>query len=78
MIACTTDCPAIVDIVVVWANSGGSSGTFTPTVTIAGGTPINGTTQITVAPGETGITTFSSVSLPRGTQRICFSTDINK
>lgn len=70
-IMCATSCPVIVDILVTWANSGGSSGTFTPTVTIAGGDPISGT-QITVASGETGTTTFSSVSLEQGTLNTCF------
>jgi hypothetical protein len=73
---CTTGCPAIVDIVVIWANSGGSSGTFTPWVTIGGGDQIT-SEKITVAPGETGTTTFSSVSLPRGIPRLCFNIDIS-
>lgn len=75
-IACTTSCPAIVDIVVVWTNSGGSAGTFTPWVTIGEGDPIIGT-PITVVPGEIGTTTFSSVSLPRGVSHVCFDIDMN-
>jgi len=70
-IMCATSCPAIVDIVVTWENSGESGGTFTPTVTIAGGDPISGT-PITVASGETGTTTFPFVSLAQGTLNACF------
>lgn len=73
-IICTTNCPAIVNIVVTWANSGGSSGTFTPSISIAGGTPIPAGTQITVASGGIGTTTFSGVSLPQGTLNICANT----
>jgi hypothetical protein len=71
-IICTV-CPAVVDIVVTWANSGDSSGTFTPTVTVDTGSPMLGTT-ITITSGSTGTTTFSTVSLPRGTPTICFNT----
>lgn len=73
---CTTDCPIIANIVLIWSNSGDSTGTFTPWITISGGTPIIGE-QVTVAPEETVTTTFSSVSLSRGALRICFNIDIN-
>lgn len=72
-ITCSMSCPTTVNIVVTWSNSGGSSGTFTPTVTIAGGFPITGS-QITVASGGTGTTTFSGVSLPQGTPNVCVNT----
>jgi len=72
-IGCQTSCPTIVDIVITWTNSGGSSGTFTPSITIAGGSPIPGT-QITILPLEIGITTFSGVSLPEGAQNVCIDT----
>jgi hypothetical protein len=70
-ITCGTNCPAIVDVVITWQNSGGSSGTFTPHITVAGGYPIPGA-QITVISGGTGITTFHGVSLPLGTPNMCF------
>jgi hypothetical protein len=73
-VTCATTCPTTVNIVVTWANSGGSSGTFTPTVAINGGTAIPGS-QITVAasPG-TGTTTFTGVVLPQGAPSVCFNT----
>lgn len=74
-ITCPTSCPEIVDIDVTWANSGGFSGTFTPTITIAGGIPIIGA-QITIVPGLTGTTTFLGVSLPQGTLNICIDSGI--
>jgi hypothetical protein len=74
-ITCVTGCPAIVNIIVTWINSGSSNGTFTPTITVAGGTSIPGT-QIMIAPGGTGTTTFLGVSLPQGTPSVCFDTGI--
>jgi uncharacterized protein YjdB len=74
-ITCVTNCPAIVEIIITWGNSGGSSGTFTPWVTVTGGSQTTGT-QITVTPGGTETTTFSGVSLPQGTRDICFDTGI--
>jgi hypothetical protein len=74
-ITCATGCPAIVDIVVTWINSGSSNGTFTPTITVAGGTSIPGT-QIMIVPGGTGTTTFLGISLPQGTPSVCFDTGI--
>lgn len=75
MITCIADCPITVEIVVTWLNSGGIVTTFTPWITISGGTRIDGA-QITVAPGETRTTTFSSVSLPRGVPQVCFNIDV--
>jgi uncharacterized protein YjdB len=71
-ITCATTCPQTVSIVVTWANSGGSNGTFTPKITVAGGTQITGTPlTITVVPGTPGTTMFTGVSLPQGIPQIC-------
>jgi hypothetical protein len=74
-VTCITTCPAIVDIVVTWTNSGGSNGTFTPTVTVTPpGTTVNGA-QITVAASSgTGSTTFAGVSLQHGSPNVCIDT----
>jgi hypothetical protein len=75
-IMCTTPCPALVSIVVTWANYGNVSGTFTPSVTVTPpGTTINGT-QITVVPEGTETTTFTGVSLQEGTSNVCFNIGI--
>lgn len=75
VITCISGCPATVDIVVTWLNSG-TDVTFIPWITISGGNRIDGE-QITVAQGDTGTTTFPSVSLPRGVPQVCFNVDIN-
>jgi hypothetical protein len=74
-ITCVTTCPTTVNIVVTWSNSGGSSGTFIPTITITppGTTTIPGE-QTTVIPSGTGTTTFTGVNLPHGTPNVCIDT----
>jgi hypothetical protein len=73
-VTCMVACPTIVDIVVIWENSGNVSGTFTPTITVNPlGTSANGT-PITVSSMGTGTTTFSGISLPEGMANVCFDT----
>jgi hypothetical protein len=73
---CINDCPAIVDVVVTWGNSGGSNGTFIPTVTVTPPGTITSGQQITVASMETRTTTLTGVILPHGTLNVCVDTGI--
>jgi hypothetical protein len=72
-VTCIGTCPATVNIVATWANSGGSSGTFIPTIKVGTAATIDGS-SITIAPGSTGITTFTGIVLPGGAQTVCFNT----
>lgn len=67
---CPGGCPVNVDVVVIWANSGDISGTFTPTIQIGIGTPVPGSSIIIPANG-TNTSTFSITGLSRGSHNIC-------